>query len=469
MSRKQLAPVGNNLYPVTEFDNESPTLPCQQMNNTSKMKAFKRRSYALNSLYKNVMNKRSSVDVMSIESPEKAPTSKSRSSTAKSSEVSSRVNSASSLSLTLTSDSRAPKTRNPISFYENNLNLARTSSSSSTVDLPSTRIKLPRRAHSSQDVNEVDHCRNEPIQEFPSKSSESQNERSHHVFQAADTSVSENDNDISRVLSHEISSALNDDILDRRFSFDNKWVDDAPFESFKDHNSMTSSGHSPLTNTLLPSSDKLISRRDSKILQDFEEDLNAFNSSKDKNRTSSSSKGTSSRLQQKLETLRLRSESARDNLYPSSYSPASESKASERYWATNTDFETKTVSDCVNREFKSVTRCNPYSGKPGGKAIVAILSQMPSEKRHEGQVRNHCSPPKNDTQSTHPTIENINCTEDDLLLASFLENNLQKNDKDVFEEKVLAAITDRELSSSIVRGRIQSCRMWLESEKLEFD
>lgn len=464
MCRKSSAPMSTNLYPLTEFDNESPVLPCEQTNHPSRMKAFKRRSCTLNYLYKNVMDKKHSADIVSIEHLGKDPAPNSRASTPKSSQNSSRMNSSSTLSLSLAGDSRAPKTRNPISFYENDLNLTRFSSNSSTVDLPTTgRIKLPRRAHSSQEIKKVSSFKNEPIGISRS------NPDIKEVITKAETPGKESDDDVSKILCDEISTALNDDIFEKEFSFDNKWVDDDAFNSLKDHSDVSSSSHSPLTDSALKSSANPISRRDSLILQNFKGDLNAL--TKKKTRNSISSKSNSSRLQLRLDTLRMKSESTRDTQRFHSDVTNTDSDTLLRYWTTNTDIRTKSVSEGINRELKSVTRCNSYSGRPGGKMIVSMINQLSIEKQGESQMGNDSSSSSSEsTLSAHPAIKNINCTQNDLLLTNFLDDNLhRRNSEDMFEDKALTSIGDKELRNSIVRGRSHSNRMWLESERLEFD
>lgn len=424
----------------------------------------------MNSLYKNVMNKKGSVGILSIENPNQDKGSKSRPSTETSSRQLSRGNSASSLNVTLCNAQQARRVRNPIDHYEQNMNFALASKSSSTLDLPSAqRVALRERAHSTIDLRKTVSAKGKMI-------AANENPEKTHVSDQEDLNSKEDHNEVdngaSDVLRDEISSALNDDLFDREFSFDNKWTDESGFETFKDHSSVTSSNHSPLTKGLSKASINPISRRDSAILQDFERDLKVLASSNSKARTSDSGKNNS-RLQLKLDTLKLRSENARGS--KDSISMLSESSRSQngsafllRYWATNVDVKTKLVSEGITRELNSVKRCTFDEKNAGGKVVVSMITRISTEKRLDS--RRLLTPLTDNNHSTLPAIGNINSTQNDVILSDFFGSTLKNRNNDTtFEEKVFKTISDEDLRDYILLGRDHGNKMWLRFEKLEFD
>lgn len=481
-SRKSSGLVCNNLYPVTEFDNESSALPHQQPSNKSQLTAFKRRSYAVNALYKNVMHKRNSTGILSIEhnKPPDNGDSKSNSSSKPNARPTSMISATSSINLILNNDSQSQKIRNPINHYEQNMNFALRPKSSSTVDLlTSHHPKVPERSYSAHTLRKViasNTDNNDFNKSVVGKENENRNESD---------SECEDDNTEDDLLCDEIADALRDDLFHKEVTFDNKWAEaTGPVGSMEDHHSTTSSNQSPLTKTLKSGLRNGLSRRDSIILEDFEKDLTAV-SSPTRRFSGETCPKTGSRLQLKLDTLKLKFESIHhdfegplgDSLTAISNSTDSQLQSHNKspaelnfkYWATNIDVKTKIVSDKISRELKAVRRCVVDDNNVNGKVVASKVNRILSQNHSQGRKFAPLREVKHLAKGP-PLVKTVNSTHSDEVFSKFFENTKkERNDDDMFQEKALQVINDENLRDSILHGRDYSSRIWLEYERLEFN
>lgn len=474
-SRKSSGLVCNNLYPVREFENESSALPNQQSSNTSKLTAFKRRSYAVNALYKNVMHERNSTKFLSIENskPDNGD-SRSKSYLKPNSRPTSMISATSSISLLFNNDSQPQKSRNPINHYEQNMNFALRPKSSSTVDLlTSHHPELPERSYSAHNLRKVTSLRSnngETNESVLGKDNENRNE-----------SECESEDDL---LCDEIADALRDDLFHKEVTFDNKWTEGTGLiGSMEDYHSTTSSNQSPLTKTMKSGPRNGLSRRDSILLEDFERDLNVTSSLTHHSRSSGDTcPKTGSRLQLKLDTLKLKFESIQHDFeQPLSDSLTAISNPTDcqlqnhnkpptelnfKFWATNIDVKTKIVSDKITRELKAVRRCavddNYTNGKVVASKVNRILAQNHRKSAPLREAKHLAKGP--------PLVKTVNSTHSDEAFSKFFENTKkERNYDDMFQEKALQVINDENLRDSILHGRDYSSRIWLEYERLEFN
>ncbi|QLG74761.1 hypothetical protein HG535_0H00870 [Zygotorulaspora mrakii] len=462
----------SNLYSVTEVENESPAFPSKQPDNSAKLAALKRRSYAVNALYKNVMNKRNSTGICTIEHNHLSSDLRRHGKT-DNGRVRSIASTTSTISLTANSDGQHnPKMRNPIDHYEQNMNFALRPKSSSTADLVATQqLELPVRSQSGLNLRTIPATRSRVGSKLWQSRNFSDNERNEINDDNEEHSSHNKD-----IISGEIANALSDDIMHAEVSFDNKWVDSATLDNFADHVSQTSSNQSPRTKepTHRRNSSN-ISRRDSIILEDFERDLNQTNS-KATGGSEEKILKNSSRLQLKLNTMKMKYDNFNDewssstvtvsNQSPNETDDSKMTKVQMKYWSTNIDVKTKILSEKISRELQSVRRTAIDDSIASGKLLSTRLKLIVKEKYHRDQkvdLITNVIPP------SPPVLRTVNSLHSDVLFSKLFESTKKgAKEDDPFHEKISQTLSDDDLKESLFSGRAYTRKMWLEIENIEF-
>lgn len=462
----------NHLYPVTEIENEPSAFTSKQLNNASKLAALKRRSYAVNALYKNVMNQRNSTSIYTIEHNNLQGGSKD--SSKNSTRPSSIANLTSSISVTVNSNDQ-PKYRNPIDHYEQNMNFALRPKSSSTIDLLITqRPEMPERSRSGSNIKSWSLRHKDG-----GGSKLSGIQRLHY-----DEDIEDNDDSGGTqrddLLCNEIANALHENIFQKEVAFDNKWGDNSAFENYADRLSQTSSNQSPLTKTLKNrQNSNSISRRDSIILEDFERDLD-LSTNRTRHISGEALVKNSSRLQLKLNTMKMRYESVQDTYHDSfgsSMTAVSNCISDEsdkrptvysRYWTTNIDVKTKILSEKITRELQSVRRTAVDDANINNKLVSSRLKRMMKEGHH-GRGRAELAQDFSTEFHSPPLLKTVNSTHSDVMFLKFFESTKKdRNEDEYFQEKVSQLLHDDILKDSLLLGRDYSSKIWIETEKFEF-
>ncbi|QLQ78533.1 hypothetical protein HG537_0A07800 [Torulaspora globosa] len=425
----------------------------------------RRRNNGVNSLNRMAIKKRCSTGIISIETFCEEYSSISglarKSATAKKSEW------APALNVTVYHEPRSRNKITPISHYEHNMNHSLAARRVNTTQAPIAQEPTPRlrgrrsdyarvvaveRGNVAPNNGDSSGRKEKTPDEAPSKS-------------LAKVECEDSGSDIHELLCDEILSAVNDDIFDVDFTFDNTWADNVSHttcvNNFSPHNSVQPSRSRETSSNCSQATSSPVSTEQ----QDHEDDLETRHVSPSKRRISES-KTKNSRFQLKLDNLRLKYQSRQE---PSGI-PNREEECKEvtrmRYWSNTADLRTKLIFECVNRELKHITRCSLNSIN-SEKTLLSILKRISSERP---QHKTRIATPLDEKLTVQPAFGHISRPQSDVQLSDFLQKTLNEKNYDInFREQLAVTLLDQELQSCIIRGRDRSRNLWMQSEKFEFD
>lgn len=406
----------------------------------------RRRNNAVSSLYKTAMKKRSSAAIVSIETfcEGYKPTLDKKAS---------QADWAPALNLTVCHEPPNRRSITPISHYEHNMNQSVAAGGFTTI-----RDSRPLVHNRSSDyVNRIMAEKSKGATGNDCCKSENKSATQDLGTQQKNSSESKCKDcgaiDAHELLCEEILSALNGDIFDDDFAFDNKWTEDA------------SNATDVASLCMARRFSRTFSRPRSMALHDRQEDSETQNVSKSKRRLSDS-QSRNSRFQLKLDNLRLRCQSDQDICGRCTDGECSPEITSRRFWSNNADLKTKIISESVNRELKHVARRSLHATSSGEKTLTAILKRISSEHSLD---RSRISVALEENLHAQPTIDCVSNPRSDKFLSDFLQKTLDERNPDAsFKEQLSVTLPDQELQCCILRGRDNSRNLWMEFEKLEF-
>ncbi|QLL33816.1 hypothetical protein HG536_0F01410 [Torulaspora globosa] len=271
--------------------------------------------------------------------------------------------------------------------------------------------------------------------------------------------------DIHELLYDEILSAVNDDIFDVDFTFDNTWADNVSHATCANSYSLQTS-FQPSRNHSTPCICSQVTSCPASIGQQEQEDDLATRVSTSKRRISGS-KTRNSRFQLKLDNLRLRHESSQEPCGISNCEEEHKEVPRMRYWFRTANLRTKLIFECVNRELKHITRRSLYAINSGEKTLLSILKRISAEHpQHKTRIATSLE----EKLTVQPAFGHIKRPQSDVQLSDFLQKTLNQANNDAnFREQLAVTLLDQELQSCIIRGRDSSRNLWMQSEKFEFD